>query len=79
MFYPLLRTLPSLTGNFSLACSLNEWRHYSSNIHIAQTKEASLIPLQNSVYNRLINVNLLNDSYEYDVNRFYKFYSNIFY
>ena len=79
MFYPLLRTIPALTGNFMLACDISTWRRESTISHIANIDTASLMPLQNSVYNRLINVNLLNDNYEFDVARYYKHYSDIFY
>lgn len=73
MFKPLLRTLPSLSGNFTLACPLN---HISTSDNInysANIRSANLIPLQNSIGNPLnSNINLLQGKYEFDVSRYYR-------
>jgi len=79
MFKPLLRTLPSLTGNFSLACHLTNYIHDNSRHHKAYVRNASLIPLQNELYDKEINISLFLNRYEYDVKDFYKWYSSVFY
>lgn len=79
MFKPLLRTLPSLTGNFSLACHLTNYIHTNSRHHKSYIRNASLIPLQNELYDKEINISLLLNRYEYDIKDFYKWYSSIFY
>lgn len=79
MFKPLLRTLPSLSGNIKLACEINDYTNEGNNVYSTYIRSASLQPLQNNLYNRRINVNLINGMWEYDVAKFYKFYSNYFY
>lgn len=79
MFKPLLRTLPSLTGNIKLACEINDYVDEGNNVYSTYIRSASLQPLQNNLYNRRINVNLINGMWEYDVAKFYKYYSNYFY
>ena len=79
MFKPLLRTLPSLTGNIKLACEINDYVDEGNNVYSTYIRSASLQPLQNNLYNRCINVNLVDGMWEYDVAKFYKYYSNYFY
>lgn len=79
MFKPLLRTLPSLTGNIKLACEINDYVDEGNNVYSTYIRSASLQPLQNNLYNRRINVNLIDGMWEYDVAKFYKYYSNYFY
>ena len=79
MFKPLLRTLPSLTGNIKLACEINDYIDEGNNVYSTYIRSASLQPLQNNLYNRRININLINGMWEYDVAKFYKYYSNYFY
>ena len=79
MFKPLLRTLPSLSGNFTIGCKLNEIQRENSNEYYTYVRTANLMPLQNSLFNKDININLLNGKYEYDVQKYYYVYSNYFY
>lgn len=79
MFKPLLRTLPSLSGNFKLACEINDYDYEGNDTYSTYIRSASLQPLQNNLFNRRINVNLINGMWEYDVAKFYKHYSNYFY
>lgn len=79
MFKPLLRTLPSLSGNLKLACEINDYEYEGDNTYSTYIRSASLQPLQNNLFNRRINVNLINGTWEYDVAKFYKYYSNYFY
>jgi len=81
MFKPLLRTLPLLTGNIMLDCQLEEYIQDKKdlNMYVSNVRKASLKPLQNKIYNKKLNVDLLNGSWEFDVKRYYKYYSNYFY
>ena len=79
MFKPLLRTIPTLTGNFTLACKLDNYTKNNVINYTTGITEAVLMPLQNNLANKHINVSLLYDSYEYDVQRYYKSFSSSFY
>ena len=79
MFKPLLRTLPSLSGNFTIGCKVNEIEKDSSNNYHTYIRLANIMPLQNNIYDKNIELNLLNGKYEFDVKKFHYSYSNIFY
>ena len=80
MFKSLLRTFPTLSGNFTLSCKLN---HYldteDKDIKDAYIVNATLEPLQNNIYSKNIDVTLTNGSYEFDVRKFYNAYNNTFF
>ena len=59
MFKPLLRTLPTLSGNYTIACKIDELSKLNSNDYEVYIREASLMPLQNSVFNKNIGLNLV--------------------
>ena len=52
MFKPLLTTIPSLTGNFTLGCKITDIERISEDIFSAYCREAELKPLQDN-YDRL--------------------------
>lgn len=79
MFKGLLRTMPSLTGNFTLCCSINNLNRIDSNTFDCFIKTASMLPLQLNLYSKNINVDLLNGSYTNDVGRYYNEYKDYFY
>lgn len=79
MFKPLLRTLPSLSGNFTIACKLNEIKQDERDEYSTYVRTATLLPLQNSLYTDGIDVNLLNGKYEHDIKKYFYKYSNYFY
>ena len=79
MFKPLLRTIPCLSGNFTLACKLDNYKKNSPINFECGISNAVLMPLQNNLANKHINVSLLYDSYEYDIKEYYKSFSSIFY
>ena len=79
MFKPLLRTLPSLSGNFTIACKLKEFDKESNNEYSTYVRLANIIPLQNFLANKNIELNLLNGKYEYDIIKYFYHYSNYFY
>ena len=83
MFKALLKTLPSLTGNFKLACKIDhiDKKYIEDGVEIYEIniQHASFQPLQNKVFNRDIDVSLINGKYEHDIIRYYNKYINIFY
>ena len=79
MFKPLLRTLPSLSGNYTIGCKLDEIVKDSSNEYHTYVRKANIMPLQNNIYDKNIELNLLNGKYEHDVKKYHYAYSNIFY
>ena len=50
MFKSLLRTLPSLSGNFTIACKLNEIEKDTHESYHTYVRVADLMPLQNNIY-----------------------------
>lgn len=83
MFKPLLRVLPTLSGNVKLACNLLDYIQVSD-IEDVKTFEtniryAKLYPISSSSWNKRIDAGLLGSSWEFDVKKFYDTYSDIFY
>lgn len=79
MFKPLLRTLPTLSGNFTIACKLREFDKESTNEYSTYVRLANMIPLQNFMANKDYELNLLNGKYEHDVSKYHYYYSDVFY
>lgn len=79
MFKPLLKTLPSLSGNMKIACKLDGYKNVGQNVYECFVNEAKLAPLAHDLYDKNIKLNLKNNSYEYDVKSFYQYYSDVFY
>ena len=79
MFKPLLKTLPSLSGNMKIACKLDGYKNVRQNIYECFVNEAKLAPLSHDLYDKNIKLNLKNNSYEHDVKSFYQYYSDVFY
>ena len=79
MFKSLLRTIPSLSGNFTIGCKLNEFNQITSNEYETYVREGCLMPLQNSLFTKNIELNFVKDQHEYAVRKFYNVYSNMFY
>ena len=73
MFKSLLQTIPTISGNFTLACKLNNYEHNNDFEYTSYINDAILMPLDNN-YNltRDIKINLINGKYEYDVNKYFK-------
>ena len=73
MFKSLLQTIPTISGNFTLACKLNNYEHDNNFEYTSYINDAILMPLDNN-YNltRDIKINLINGKYEYDVNKYFK-------
>lgn len=79
MLKPLLRTLPTLSGNVKLACTLKDYEKLSNGEYSCFVRYARLLPLSSNLSQKNIETNLLFSSYDYDLARFFKHYSNYFY
>lgn len=79
MFKSLLRTIPTMSGNFKINCSLTDNKRIDKENFESYIRVADISPLQNILLNRNIKISLLNGSYEYDVCKYFKYYSNKFY
>ncbi len=80
MIKPLLRILPSLSGNVRLACSLTDIQQTSEkNIYEANIRGAQIMPATGYLWQKQISTNLISSSWEADLPRFYSAYSDIFY
>ena len=81
MFKPLLKSIPSLSGNMKIVCKLEGYNQDSSNksLYNCNVNTALLTSISNNLYDKNIPLNLQNNSLEYDIKKFYLYYSNIFY
>ena len=79
MLKPLLRTIPTLSGNVKLACTLKDYERISNTDYSCYVRYARLLPLSSNLSQKNIETNLLYSSYDFDLQRFYKTYSNYFY
>ena len=80
MFKPLLKTLPSLSGNMKLVCRLSNYSNKENyNVFVGNVNEAYLTTLSHNIYDKNININLKNNNFEYDVKKFFSYYTDIFY
>lgn len=80
MFKSLLQTIPTLSGNFTLACHLDTYTKTSYKTYRTYISDAELIPLdQNLALNKKININLVNSKYEQDITRYFREVSSWFY
>lgn len=79
MLKPLLRTLPALSGNIKIACTLSDYDKVGPNDWTAFVRTAKMLPISSNLSQRNIDINLLYSSYDYDAPRFFKYYSAVFY
>lgn len=78
MLKPLLHTIPSLSGNVTLACNLTDYLKIGENIE-CHVRSARLVPLNSDLSIKKCEVSLLQSSYEFDIKKFYSYYPNHFY
>ena len=80
MIKPLLRTIPSVSGNISLYCDLTDFFKTSKkNVIECYSRNARLVPLSNELSHKKIEIGLLDSTYEFDLRKFYFCYSNYFF
>ena len=80
MFKSLLRTIPTISGNFTLACKVNNYITKNNIEYTSYIDDAILMPLDNKYsLTKNIQINLPNSKYEYDIMKYYKEISSYFY
>ena len=79
MIKPLLRTIPSMSGNVKLACTLLDYNKIKEDTFETNIRGAHLLPLSSSLFQKSVTANLLNSSWEYDLKKFYAAYSDTFF
>ena len=79
MIKPLLRTIPSMSGNVKLACTLLDYNKINEDTFETNIRGAHLLPLSSSLFQKSVTANLLNSSWEYDLKKFYAAYSDTFF
>ena len=79
MLKPLLRTIPTLSGNVKIACSLSDYDKEGLTDYSCYVRYARLLPLSSQMSQRNIETNLLYSTYDFDLQRYFKHYSNYFY
>lgn len=79
MFKSLLRTIPTMSGNFKINCCLSDNIQVDKYNYESYIRIADISPLQNILLNKSMKLSLLNGSYEYDICKYFKYYSNKFY
>ena len=71
MIKSLTRTIPAISGNYTIACNLNDINKIDNINYNCSIFEASLIPLDDKMQlNRLVKCNLLNGKLSYDVKKY---------
>ena len=81
MIKPLLRILPSLSGNVKLTCTLTDVKPVTSDNKLweGNIRGAKLLPLASQLWQKKIDANLISSTWEYDLPRFYSAFSDVFY
>jgi hypothetical protein len=79
MLKPLLRTLPTLSGNIKIACELTDIEKIDEQNSQAYVRYAKLLPISSGLAQHRCEVSLLKSSYEFDIKDFYNYYSDIFF
>lgn len=79
MIKPLLRTIPTMSGNVKLACTLLDYNKIKEDTFETNIRGAHLLPLSSSLFQKSVTANLLNSSWEYDLKKFYAAYSDTFF
>ena len=62
MIKPLLRIIPNLSGNVKLCCTLRDFNKLIDNTFETNIRGSLLNPLSHTLYQKNINVSLLNSS-----------------
>ncbi len=79
MLKPLLRTIPTLSGNVKLACFLTDYQKENTDNFSCYVRVAKLFPLSSVLSQRNIEANLLYSTYDYDLKKYFAYYSQYFY
>lgn len=82
MLKPLLRILPTLSGDVTIGCMLENFEKIQENnqtIYNCEVNRARLVPLSDDTYKSFNMCHLNGSSYEYDLSSFYKNFQDTFF
>ena len=87
MLKPLLRIIPSYSGNVKILCTTSDYIKSESkefendpiDTYDCYVRGATLSPLSHTISDKKIEANLLSSDYSYDLKTFYKYYKDVFY
>jgi hypothetical protein len=79
MLKPLLKVLPTLSGNVKLVCEITKYEQIDNETFNAYVRSARLLPLSNNLIHKNCYVNLATSMFEQDMKRFYDLYNQYFY
>ena len=67
MLKPLLKVLPTLSGNVKLVCEVNKYEQVSNDTFNGYVRSAKMLPLSSQLSTKPINIFLSTSSYEIDI------------
>lgn len=87
MIKPLLRVIPTYSGNVKISCVLSdyvksdvlEYDKDAADTYDCYVRGATISPLSKTIYDKQIQANLLSSDYSFDLKKFYIYYSDVFY
>ena len=79
MLKPLLKVLPTLSGNVKLACEVNKYEQVSNDTFNGYVRSAKMLPLSSQLSAKPINIFLSTSSYEIDIKNFFDQNNQYFY
>lgn len=79
MLKPLLKVLPTLSGNVKLVCEVNKYEQVSNDTFNGYVRSAKMLPLSSQLSVKPINVFLSTSSYEIDIKKFFEENNQYFY
>ena len=79
MVKPILRTIPSISGNVKLACGLSDYNKIDGTNFECYVRNAYLMPISHTLAEHRCEVALLGSSFEFDIKKFYAKYSSKFF
>lgn len=87
MIKPLLRVIPTYSGNVKISCALSdyiksdelEYNNDPADTYDCYVRGATISPLSKTIYDKQMQANLLSSDYSFDLEKFYIYYSDVFY
>lgn len=87
MIKPLLRVIPTYSGNVKLSCTLSDYVKSDIGEYVddpydtydCYVRDATLSPLSHTIYDKQIQANLLSSDYSFDLKKYYIYYSDTFF
>ena len=82
MIKPLIRVIPTYSGNVKIVCTTSDYIKSTDkeyDVYDCFVRGAVLSPLSHTIYDKKIEANLLSSNYSYDLKEYYKYYNNVFF